>query len=111
MLTSLPRDNKGEPIPALRLKTSGAHAISATGTSARNSSAFDDNTAIVSVFSTVPVYLAFGGSDVTADSADHYFPAGIYYDFAIRGDNTGGYTHLAVLSADSDGTVYVSEKI
>lgn len=52
-----------------------------------------------------------GGADVEADSGDHYYPAGIYYDFAIEGHASAHYTHIAVLRADgTDGTVYISEK-
>ena len=110
-MTYLPLDNDEYPIPALRLKaTGGAHAIAATATSARNATAFNANTRVVSVYATGPVYLRFGGSSVTATSGDHYYPAGVYYDFSIGGNKVGQFTYLAVLRADTDCTVYVSEK-
>ncbi|MBU6234272.1 MAG: hypothetical protein KGQ41_00365 [Alphaproteobacteria bacterium] len=85
--------------------------MAATATTARNSTAFSSNTRVVSVYATGAVYLRFGDSTVTATSADHYFPAGVYYDFAIGGGKVGQLTNLAVLRADaSDCTVYVSEK-
>ena len=110
MPTYLPLDANGHPIPAIRLKNSGAHAISATATSARNSTAFDASTELVSLYATGPVYVKFGDSSVTATTSDHYFPTGIYYDFAIGGGETKQATHVAVLRADTDCTVYVSEK-
>lgn len=111
MPTILPQDSNDNPIPALRLKDSGAHTINATtGASARNSVAFDGDTRVVSLYAAAPVYVAFGNASVSASSSDHYFPAGVYYDFAIGGDQTGHATHVAVLAADSDGEVYVSEK-
>lgn len=99
-------------IPALRLRSGGAHTIAATGTSARNTTAFDPDIKVVSVFATGGVYLRFGGSGVTAAASDHYFPEGVYYDFAISGGDSKGprFTHLAVLAAGANCTVYVSEK-
>ena len=111
MTTLLPKDADNNLIPALRLKPGGAHLIAATSSSARNSTPFSDATRVVSVYATGPVYLRFGGASVTASGTDHYFPAGIYYDMAIGGGAKGPlHTHLAVLRADSDCSVYVSEK-
>ena len=110
MPTLLPLDTNNNVIPAIRLKNNGAHAISVTASSARNSSAFDTDTRIISLYATVPVYIAFGDSNVTADSSDHYFPAGLYYDFAIGGDQVGQYRYIAALAAVDDGDLYISEK-
>ncbi len=110
MPTILPRDSSDHPIPALRLRSGGGHSISATGTAARNSTAFNAETRVISVYATVAVYLKFGGDSVTATSSDHYFPAGVYYDFAIGGDSAGHYTHVSVLAASGNGSVYISEK-
>lgn len=110
MHTLLPQDSDSNIIPAMRLMQSGAHKISATSSSARNSTNFNDNTRVVSVYATEPVYIKFGDSSVTAAATDHYFPAGVYYDFAIGGDRTGHYTRLAVLRVTGDGDVYISEK-
>lgn len=110
MSTFLPQDSNDNPIPALRLKSGGAHSISATASSARNSTAFSADTKIVSLYTDIAVYVRFGDSSVTASTSDHYFPAGLYYDVALGGENTVHYTHVAVLRADTDGTVYISEK-
>ncbi len=110
MPTILPQDSNDNPIPALRLKSGGAHTISAASTSARNSTAFDAETRVVSVYASVPVYIAFGDDTVTASASDHYFPEGVYYDFSIGGEQAAHSTHMAVLRADIDGPVYVSEK-
>jgi hypothetical protein len=111
MTTLLPLDGANHVIPAIRLKSSGAHSIAATASSARNSTAFAADTQIISLYTTVPVYIKFGTSDVSATSSDHYFPAGIYYDLSIGGGSVGHYTHMAVLRAGSeDGSVYISEK-
>ena len=109
-MTKLPLDSNDNPIPALRLKNSGAHSVSSSVASTRNAIAFDPNTRVVSVYATQDVYLNFGGSTVSATSGDHFFPAGIYYDFAVGGDATAHNTHLAVLRASADGVVYISEK-
>jgi hypothetical protein len=112
MTTLLPKDADNNTIPALRLRSGGGHSVSATGSSARNSTAFAATTKVVSVYATGPVYLNFGGASVEAENTDHYFPEGVYYDFAISGGDTKGphNTHLAVLAAGSNCTVYISEK-
>tara|TARA_B100001093_G_C26139488_1_gene722711 strand:- start:160 stop:495 length:336 start_codon:yes stop_codon:yes gene_type:complete len=110
MSTFLPQDSNDNPIPALRLKQGGAHSISASASSARNSTAFAADTRIISLYADVPVYVRFGDSSVSASTSDHYFPAGLYYDVALGGENTAHYTHIAVLRANTDGSVYISEK-
>ncbi len=110
MTTLLPQDLNDNPIPAMRFKPSGAHSITVGATSARNSTAFDGETRIISVYSDVAVYIAFGSAAVTASSSDHYFPAGTYYDIAIGGDHSAHYTHMAVLQVSVAGTAYISEK-
>lgn len=110
-MTVQPVDSNNNAIPALRLKNGGAHSINATDTTARNASAFDEHTKIISVYSDIPVYLKMGDSSVEATTSDHFFPDGIYYDFAIEGNASVRYTHIAVLRAGgSNGTVYISEK-
>lgn len=106
----LPQDQDGNPVPAIRLKADKAHTINSSGSSARNSTAFDGQTRVVSVYATEPVFIAFGDDSVTASSSDHYFPANVYYDFSIGGDKVGQYSHLAVIAASAAGVVYISEK-
>ncbi|MCU1418790.1 MAG: hypothetical protein JWP32_2964 [Schumannella sp.] len=111
MPTILPLDDDNNPIPAIRLKSDGgAHAIAAAESSARNSTAFADDTKVVSLYATGPVYVRFGTSGVNASSLDHYFPPGVYYDFSLGGDKVPHYTHIAVLRVSGDCMVYVSEK-
>ncbi len=110
MPTFLPQDSNENPIPALRLRNSGAHSITTSVSSARNAAAFDLSTRIVSLYVDQPVYIRFGDSTVTASSSDHYFPAGVYYDFSIGGDHTAHYTHMAALAVSTGGLAYISEK-
>lgn len=110
MTTMLPKDADNNVIPAVRLKGSKAHSITTTATSAKNSTAFDASTRIISLFATEDVYVKFGDSSVTATASDHFFPKGIYYDFAIGGDKVGHYTHVAALQVSTGGTLYISEK-
>lgn len=105
MPTLLPQDSNNHPIPALSLKDGAAHSISASSTaSTRNSVAFAADSVVISLYADVPVYLAFGDATIDATTNDHYFPAGLYYDFAIKN------THVAVRAAAGNGTVYISEK-
>ena len=112
-MTYLPLDLDGNTIPVLKLKQSGAHAINISDTAARNITGFDNDTRVVSVFSTVPVYLAFGETtSVTANSSDHFFPANTYYDIAIGGEKTSHLKYLSAIAVDSSdtGSLFISEK-
>lgn len=110
MTTLLPQDSNDNPIPALRMRPSGAHEITISVSSTRNSAAFNAETRIISLYSDVPVYIAFGNSSVSATTSDHYLPAGLYYDVSIGGDGNAHYTHIAALQTSSAGTLYISEK-
>ena len=111
MPTILPKDIDNHPIQALRLKPGGAHQIAVTtNASSANETAFAADTHIVSIYANVPVFVAMGDAGVTASTADHYLPAGLYYDLAIGGGKSGQASHIAVLAADVNGTVYLSEK-
>lgn len=112
MTTLLPKDADNNVIPALRLRDGGAHTLNVTGAASRNTAAFDDDTKVISVYATVPVYMKFGDASVAATTADHYFPAGVYYDIAITGGSSKGAhdAYVSVLRFDEDGTVYISEK-
>lgn len=111
MSTILPTDDYDRSIPAMRFRPNGAHQIMVTEISNSNASAFYDDTVVVSLYASVPVYISFGDSSVIADSSSHYFPAGIYYDVSI-GDSSDRmrYTHMAAIAANSEGVVYISEK-
>ena len=110
MTTLLPQDLNDNPIPALRMKSGGAHSIIVGTSSVRNATTFDADTQIISLYSDVPVYISFGDSTVSATSSDHYLPAGLYYDVSIGGDHSAHYTHIAVIQASGAGTLYISEK-
>lgn len=109
-MTTLPRDSDNTPIPALRLNPNGAHQINATNTSTRNIAAFDSDTRVISVYSTVPIRIQFGDNNVSATTSSHFFPGNIYYDFAIGGGKTVHSKHIALIADSSDGIVYISEK-
>lgn len=112
MTTLLPKDADNNVIPALRLRDSGAHTINVTATAARNSTAFNAGTKVIGLYSTGAVFIKFGDNSVTATTADHYFPAGVYYDIAISGGGGKGVRndYLSVLRESEDGTLYISEK-
>ena len=54
MTTIMPQDIDGHPIPAVRLKEGGAHTINTGASSARNTTAFDPETRIISLYATDP---------------------------------------------------------
>lgn len=110
MATLLPTDADNNPIPAVRFKNGGAHALASGAGSVRNDTAFDGATRVVSLYATEDVYINFGDSNVTASASDHFFPKNTYYDVAIGGDRTVQSTHIAALQVSAAGTLYVSEK-
>jgi hypothetical protein len=111
-MTLLPIDDNNQTIPALRLKSGGAHSVAATTTaSASNTTGFDAGTRVISLYASGNVYIAFGDAGVEATTSDHYFPSGVYYDFAIGGGAVGQSSHIGILAADANCTVYISEKI
>lgn len=109
-MTTLPRDRDNTPIPALRLNPNGAHTIAVTSTAARNATAFDDDTRVISLYATDNIFIKFGDATVTATSSDHFFPAGLYYDIAIGGDKVMHATHISALAESGDCELYISEK-
>ncbi len=109
MSTILPTDVNDNVIPALRLKNGAAHSISSSIISARNANAFDAETRVVSLYASEPIYVVFGDVSAVATASDHYFPAGVYYTFAIGGEGSAHSKYVAVLSAGVDGSVYISE--
>jgi hypothetical protein len=111
MTAYLPKDIDNAAIPAVRLKPSGAQTISTvTASSTRTGTAFHAKTEIVSLYATEDMYVNFGDDTVTAAATDHFFPKGIYYDFAIGGDKVDQYSHVAARAASTAGTLYISEK-
>jgi hypothetical protein len=111
MPTMLPTDDNNNPIPALRLRENGAHKITVTSVSARNTVPFGAETRVVSLYASAPVYLRFGSASVSATSSDHYLPAGMYCDLAIGGEGTFQTAYVAALRAETDCILYISEKV
>ena len=111
MPTMLPTDDNNNPIPALRLRDLGAQKIAVGAASQRNVTPFDADTKVVSLYATVGVYVRLGGTGVTASATDHYFPANMYYDIAIGGDDTAQTPFIAAISTEGSGTLYISEKV
>jgi hypothetical protein len=111
MSTLLPKDDDNNPIPALRLRDGAAHKIIANDIVANNSTAFNQDTKVISVYATEDIYLEFGDISIVTTNASHFFPAGIYYDFAINNCKQAKDTHIALLKAGANNaTVYISEK-
>lgn len=110
----MPKDQNGYPIPALRLSTGGAHAINATATATRNTSDFNTNCRVISLYATENVYVEVGDATVEATTSSHFFPKGVYYDVALIDDNVSKIrdTHISVLKYGADdGVLFVSEKL
>jgi len=112
MTTLLPKDADNNTIPAMRMRDDGAHVINASASSTTNTTAFDTETKVISLYATASIFIAFGDNSVSASPTSHFFPAGVYYDVAISGGSgkSSQDLYIAVRAADGDGTVYISEK-
>ncbi|MFK7839519.1 MAG: hypothetical protein AB8B83_04245 [Bdellovibrionales bacterium] len=110
MSTRLPTDANDFVIPALRLMPNGAHTIQSGISAQRNSTAFSNDTRVISIYATEDVYLHFGDASVSASTNDHFFPKGVYYDVAIAADASAAYSHVSALQVSNAGSVYISEK-
>ena len=110
MTTLLPQDANNNPIPALRPRTGGAHALSVEAASVRNGTAFDAKTRVISLYATGDIYIRLGHGDVEAASTDHFFPAATYYDISLGHVQQGPASHLAAIAAGAPCILYISEK-
>ena len=108
MSTQIPCDSDGVPIPALRLRSDGSHALAVTAASGRIGP-FDPETRVVTVFATGALFLRSGDTGATAAASDHYLPEGIYLTLSLGGAKAARHTHLAAIRATADCTLYVSE--
>ena len=77
--------------------------------SARNSVAFSTDSRVIEIYSDVACYFQTGSVAITASATDHYLPATQARVYALGGDKTTHHTHIAVIRAVGDGTLYVSE--
>lgn len=108
MTTQIPRDSDGVPIPALRLRPGGSHALAVT-TAGGQIGPFDPETRVIAVCATGGLFLRSGKADVTAAASDHYLPEGVYLTLSLGGAKADRHTHLAAVRATADCTLYVSE--
>jgi len=94
-----PRGTSATPVAILGGAT---HAISFTGTSARNTTAFNARTRVLSAMvADQDCFIRVGDSTVTATTADVFLRAGVAYSFGIDSD----ITNLAVIQSTTAGTL------
>ncbi len=98
---TLEKDDQGWAIQGA-LTPVTAHVISASVTTATNSTAFTYN--VLRVISTANCFIAFGSSIVTSALTDHYLPADTVEYFSRK-----EHTHMAVILSAGTCSVYISE--
>lgn len=109
MSTFLPRDDDHAPIPALRLKPDGAHALPLSAVAVRTAAPFSPRTRVIAVSADVAAFIRTGDAAVAAGPGDHYLPAGTYLYLSLGDRRAGAHRHIAALAAEGDGTLHVSE--
>lgn len=82
----------------------GCQSITTSGVSARTSAGVSEQTRKVVIAATQAAHYRFGGSGVTATTADTYLPAGAEHLVRIA---PGQY--VAAIQSTAGGTVFVSE--
>ena len=107
--SSMPIDDSGAFIQALRLKTGGAHEIAIGASSQRNTTPFDTQTRVIEVYATVDCRIRQGDNTVTALSTDCFLPAGHGRLYSLGGDKQNQMGHIAAIQESTSGTLYVSE--
>ena len=94
-----PRGTSATPVAILGGQT---HAISFTGTSARNATAFNTSTRVLSAMvADQNCYIQAGDSTVVATTASTYLASGAVYTFGIDSN----ITHIAVIQVTAGGTL------
>lgn len=101
-MTLLALDRNGNPIQAGRPLTT--HNIAVGAASARPAQALSPNTGLIRIVATAKCHIAIG-ADPTATTDDFYLPAGVVDYIAIQ----PGVDTLAVVRADQDGALFVTE--
>jgi len=94
-----PRGTSATPVAILGGAT---HAISFTGTSAKNTTAFNTRTRVLSAMvADQNCYIEAGDSMVVATTSSTYLASGAVYSFGIDSN----ITHIAVIQASTGGTL------
>ena len=94
-----PRGTSATPVAILGGQT---HAISFTGTSARNATAFNTSTRVLSAMvADQNCYIQAGDSTVVATTSSTYLASGAVYTFGIDSN----ITHIAVIQVTAGGTL------
>lgn len=111
-MSKMPKDKDGGLIPVLGYKASGAQQVAISSASARNAVAFDSETRVITVRSTVDCFFEQGDGTVAATASKHDLPANQPRDIAIGGGQTAHRPYIAVIRAGTtDGILYVSERV
>jgi hypothetical protein len=108
--TYSPKDNDGVAIPLLRFKSGGAQKITSNaGGTARTT---ELTSSVVSIYATQDVIVNFGDADtVTAAATDHFIPAGVYMDVALKSKRGTRYSYIAARTKTTAAEVYISERV
>jgi hypothetical protein len=113
-MSKQPRDDGNAAIPVLSYKLHGGQTIS-FGPAAARSAAFGGSTRVVSLYSTDNCLFEIGDDSVDANASNsHLLPAGIYIDVSLGAEiiSTQNSKYISVIGInDSEGTLYISERI
>lgn len=101
----LVKDVNNNPFPAAEPRDEKNHTIAFTGTTAKNSTAFDAASRMVLVTPKQDCFIRFGGTSVEAANTDMFLVANEPRYLKIP----KGATHIAAIQLSSGGNLYVTE--
>jgi hypothetical protein len=111
-MSKQPRDDGNAAIPVLSYRPHRGQSIYFNTTAAR-SAQLSASVRVISIYATDSCFIEIGTSTVTADaSTSHFIPGGFYMDVSLGAetDPRNNYKYISVVSADNEGTLYVSER-
>jgi hypothetical protein len=111
-MSKQPRDDGNTAIPVLGYRPQRGQSI-AFDTAPARSARLSDSVRVISIYSTDSCFIELGGASVVANTSNsHFIPGGFYMDISLgsENDSRNNYKYISVVSADNEGTLYVSER-
>lgn len=111
-MSKQPRDDGNDPIPVLGLRPNRGLQVPYTASS-NTSPQISNSVRVVTLFATQDCFVEIGDSGVEANTSNSHFLAGsIPYDISLGAetDPAENDKYVAVIQAQTAGTLYISER-
>lgn len=111
-MSKQPRDDGNDPIPVLALRPNRGLQVPYTASS-NTSPQISNSVRVVTLFSTQDCFVEVGGASVEANTSNSHFLSGsIPYDISLGAETNPADNdkYVAVIQAQTAGTLYISER-